>query len=121
MNARGRQRKAKCGAGTWPVLDPDLATVGKHDALSDRQAEPDTLVAGTTGYLVKYVEDALGLWRGDAGAPVDDFDEDRLVQRGYRDVDRRMRRSVPNRILNQIRERKLDEDAVESDKGQIRG
>src|ERR1019366_2992276 len=113
-----RQREAKRRAPVRALGDPDAPAVGADDAAADREAEPDP-PALAFAHAVELLEHALGVLAIDARPAVGDLDLDLALERPRGDVDRRARRRVLRRVLDEVDEHLLDEDRVERHERQV--
>ena len=100
-------------------LDPDLAAVGLDEPAHDREAEAGAAVAGGLGAgAVERLEDPLALGLRDAGAAVDEAQQDAPADVAGADRDRVAAR-VAVGVLEQVRERPLELGGVGADRRQV--
>ena len=69
---RGGQREEECGAGAEFTFGPDSAAVGLNDVFYDREAKTSASSFSRTCLVnpIEAFEDALKMFRSDAGAKV---------------------------------------------------
>src|SRR5439155_24839714 len=114
----GRQREAEQRAATRPGLAPDAAAVGLDDGAADREPQAG---AAARADAVELVEDLLLLPGGQAGAAVGDLHDDLVAPAMRLHVDRLAGRCVLGRILDQVDEHLLDEQAIDVHGRQVLG
>ena len=99
------ERRPLARAATRPQIRPPLASTKPRAIASPR---PGAAVTGAVGPgAVERLEDPLALGRRDPGAAVDDAHEQPPADRARADRDRVAAR-VPDRVLEQVRERALE-------------
>src|SRR5437879_10552982 len=106
----GGQGEAEPRAAAGPVLAPDAAAVGLDDGATDRQPEAG---AAARADAVELVEDLLLLTGRQAGPAVGDLHDDLVALAARLHVDRLAGRRVLGRILDQVDEHLLDEQAIQ--------
>src|SRR5256886_2731962 len=114
----GRQREAEQRAATRPGLAPDAPAVGLDDRAADREPQAG---AAARADAVELVEDLLLLPGGQAGAAVGDLHDDLVAPAMRLHVDRLAGRRVLGRILDQVDEHLLDEQAIDVHGRQVLG
>ena len=99
---RHRECDPERGALAELALDLDLAAVGIDDALHDREAKTDAVIARV---LPVAIEDVLDVLARDAGSGVADRDRDPIAAPFGPESDRTAGRGELERVPDQVRER----------------
>ena len=117
----GRQLETEHCAAPRAVRGGDRAAVRGDDRLGDRQPKPDAALRGLELDAVELVEKPGLLAGRKAGTTVGDLDGYPPRQRLRRQLDRRSRRGVLGRVLQQVGKDLLDQHRIDIDQRQIGG